>query len=102
MTTKNEILSQLKSINGRRRERILTESDVEMIFDEIEQADPKVNRIRVYPSNGFVPNAYNKPYGVDAYCLDAIKTDQGWSVDYRSYHCNRPNGSGPKLTRNNR
>ena len=56
MTTKNQILEAAKTIEGKRRQRTLTEADA-ADFLQLTAANPGC-RVRVYSSQGFVANSY--------------------------------------------
>lgn len=94
----------VKSANGRRRNRIITASDIAR-FNEIFDAnkdDPEVHSIRVYPADGaFVANSYD--YCAEVTCIVAERDREGgWIVNAKTVDAHRSHGSAATATINNR
>lgn len=53
-----EIQTQIKKVEGKRRGRLLTQGDVVSFIELVANATPEQHSIRVYSSGGFVPNSY--------------------------------------------
>ena len=96
-----EIWTAVEAKNGKRRSRIITKADIDILLDEINQADEKTHTIRVYPNYAFVANAYK--YRAETTALQADRDEAGnWTVNVRLVDAHRPKGTGPKITRNGR
>lgn len=58
MITVEELQEKVAKANGTRKTRILSQKDVERFVELVNAADEKTHTIRVYSSDGFVPNSY--------------------------------------------
>ncbi len=93
--------SLLKDVNGKRRLRLLTENDVTLLYETIQSDEFKdASVIRVYPTRGFVANAYKGK--CRAYRLTAYREGDSWSVKFEDYDCHRAHGVGPRGTRDDK
>ena len=59
-------------------------------------ANPQATRIRVYSSAGFVPNSYRYPCPIQ--WIEAVRTDNIWTVTMGTGDAKRPGGNGPRCT----
>lgn len=87
MTTKNQILEAAKTIEGKRRQRTLTETDA-ADFLQLAAANPGC-RVRVYSADGFVPNAYK--YRAP---ITYVECQPDGTVAVRETDAKRSNGGG--------
>lgn len=58
MLTINDLQEKVQKANGTRKNRILRPSDIERFVELVNNATPEQHTIRVYSSDGFVPNSY--------------------------------------------
>jgi hypothetical protein len=103
MKTKSELLAEIKTAQGRARNRILAEYDVDnflAVLDE-HRDNPATNTIRVYPqSDPFVARSYK--YAAFVFCLCASRRETGeWNVTVRKVDAHRAHGQASKITINN-
>jgi type IV pilus biogenesis protein CpaD/CtpE len=87
MTTKNQILEAAKTIEGKRRQRTLAETDA-ADFLQLTAANPGC-RVRVYSAQGFVPLAYK--YRAP---ITYIESQPDGTVTVREADAKRSNGDG--------
>lgn len=90
---------RIQSANGRRRERIITNSDVEL-FNETVAANPEAREVRVY--GGFVPNAYK--WRADTTVLIARRNQETGEMEetVTTTDAKRPYGKQSRVTVNGR
>jgi len=87
MTTKIEILQAAKTIEGKRRQRTLTESDA-ADFLQLAAENPGC-RVRVYSAQGFVSNSYK--YRAP---ITYVEREADGIVIVRETDAKRSNGTG--------
>jgi len=91
-----EVLNQARAIQGRRKSRTLEPRNIERALDEMTE-HPEFSRIRVYSSQGFVPNAYK--YRVMLSYVEIMRQEDGTCKIYAA-ECDakRPHSSGALVT----
>lgn len=96
-----KMIDELKSRNGKKHNRIITQSEIDKIIDLIAEHkdDEKAVTIRVYPADAFVPNSYK--YRAETLCLQAVRhVDGSYVVAVISVDAHRSNGRGAHVTIN--
>lgn len=96
--------AQIKTANGKRRNRIITQDDICLFQSLVDQhtANPTTLTIRVYPPYSFVPKGYDYP--AQTSCLIATRETslQQWTIICCTVDARRPYGKGPRITINGR
>ena len=101
MHTLNELREMAKCVNGRNRRRTIGKAEAETMLSLVKSADDKAHTIRVYSSEGFVPNSYKWPARI-AY-FEARRQEAGnWRIIADSCDAKRPYGNAPLITVNSR
>ena len=100
----NEIQKSVAKANGRRKSRTLGKADVEIFFDTLNanSNDPKVNIIRRYSGEGFIPNNYK--WAAEISFLQATRDAETgqWNIAAHTTDAKRSHGNGALTTINGR
>lgn len=102
MLRATDLTDKVAKANGTRKTRILRQSDIESFVDLVNEATPEQHTIRVYSSDGFVPNSYK--YRADISYLQATRNAETgeFHIGAGTTDAKRSNGSGSHITINGR
>ena len=101
MYTIDSLMEMAEKANGRRRRRILTESEASTLVNLMENAAENIHIIRVYSQEGFVANSYKSAAPISYFF--ARKDDSGeWVVNASVTDAKRSYGQGALVTVNGR
>jgi hypothetical protein len=100
----NKVKIMVKKVNGRRKQRTLSTSDVDMFYAKLNEVweDKNIHTIRVYSSDGFVANSYS--YRADISVIEAqrdLETGQ-FEISVFTVDAKRSRGQGALITINGR
>lgn len=103
MLQASDLEKSVSKANGKRRTRVLNQGDVDRFVELVNENanNPQIRTIRVYSSQGFVPNSYK--YRADISCLEATRQENGeFKCGALTVNAKRPHGSGALVTINGR
>lgn len=101
MLAVNDLQEKVQKANGTRKARILRPADVAQFVELVNNATPEQHTIRVYSSDGFVPNSYK--YRADISYLQATRLESGeFQIGAGTVDAKRSHGNGSLVTINSR
>lgn len=102
MITVSDLQEKVQKVNGSRKNRILRPDDIARFVELVNAATPDQHTIRVYSSDGFVPNSYG--YRAEISYLQAVRNSETGEFDCDAdvAGAKRSYGLGPLVTINNR
>ena len=102
MLNATDLTDKVAKANGTRKTRILRQADVEQFINLVNEATPEQHTIRVYSSDGFVPNSYK--YRASISYLQATRNAETgeFYIGAGTTDAKRSNGLGSLVTINGR
>lgn len=98
-----EVQNKVKAINGKRRTRTLSDSDIAIFYAKLNEmaGDEKVHTVCVYSSDGFVANSYRYPAPISV--IEANRNETGdFNISVFTVDAKRSHGIGALVTVNGR
>jgi len=104
MLNATDLTKTVSNANGTRKTRILSQSDVEQFVSLVneKETDLTVKTIRVYSSEGFVPNSYKYRSYISYLQAERDAETGKFNVFARTCDAKRSHGSGALVTINGR
>jgi len=102
-TLNEEIKTAVSKANGTRRQRVLSQKDVEIFLQVLnDNADNEnIHTVRRYSGDGFVPNSYK--YQDEISYIEAYRSGAGeWRIYATTTEAKRSRGAGALTTINGR
>lgn len=96
----DRIMEQAKTVDGKRRNRILYRGDARDLLKLISE-HPEARTVRSYSRDGFVANSYKYQSHITR-ATGTRKDDGTWSIVVDTGSANRSHGEGALLTVDNR
>lgn len=102
MLNQTDLIEKVAKANSSRKTRILRQSDIQQFIELVNEATPETHTIRVYSSDGFVPNAYK--YRADISYLQANRNPETGEFEIGASTCDakRSHANGSLVTVNGR